>query len=379
MASPPPYTLNVVGSEPQSFTGTTSTSYYQASSQHSSSASHNINTSVLIILIVLAVTSTVWLSLYLLLRLLNLQCLRRPSLSYFSSSSRRNATPATATATTNATETATATAMPVFSSSRRFSLEIPSTSTIDSLPMFEFSSITRCSSACDTTVGGCAVCLSKFEQQDLLRLLPLCCHAFHVECIDTWLQSNLTCPLCRSAIFASDSELMKVLQSSLDDSGGSNSFRREIGNISHRGPVPPDEAGDLRARSRSYSVGSFEYFVDEDLEVPISHGHQRSVSDNKDELVSVESQSPAAQSAHEASLGANVSRSGSSWWLKEYADRLSSSISSRTVSFRGSGRFFTSGNASHQSDAGISAEDCDLEAMRLGEEISETFRWLSVV
>ncbi|KAK4269843.1 hypothetical protein QN277_022950 [Acacia crassicarpa] len=371
MASPPPYTLNVVGSEPESFTGTTSTSDYQASSQHSSSVSHRINTSVLIILIVLAVTFVVWLSLYLLLHLLNLRCLRRPSPSSFSSSSRRNATPATATATI----------MPVFSSSRRVSPEIPSASIIDSLPMFEFSSITRSSSASDTTGGDCAVCLSKFEQRDLLRLLPLCCHAFHVECIDTWLHSNLTCPLCRSAISASDSEQMKVLQSSLDDSGGSNSFQIEIGNISRRGPAPPEVAGDQPARSRSYSVGLFEYIVDEDFEVPISHAHQRSVLDNKDEPVTVESQSAEAvvQSAHEATLAADVSRSGRSWWLKEYIDRLSYSISSRTVSFRGSARFFTSGNPSHRSNAGISAEDCDLEAMRLGEEISETFRWLSGV
>ncbi|KAI9072374.1 hypothetical protein K1719_045655 [Acacia pycnantha] len=174
---------------------------------------------------------------------------------------------------------------------------------------------------------------------------------------------------------------MKVLQSSLDDSGGSNSFRLEIGNISRRGSAPPDVSGDPRTRSRSYSVGSFEYFIDENFEVPISHAHHRSVSDNKDEPVTVESQSAAAvaQSAHEASLAADVSESGRSWWLKEYIDRLSSSISSRTASFRGSGRFFTSGNASHRSDAGISAEDCDVEAMRLGEEISETFRWLSGV
>lgn len=276
---------------------------------------------------------------------------------------------------------ATATTTPVFSSSRRVSPEIPSASIIDSLPLFTFSSISRRSSASDTTGGDCAVCLSKFEQRDVLRLLPLCCHAFHVECIDTWLQSNLTCPLCRSAIFASDSDLMRVLQSSSGGGGGSDSFRLEIGNISRRGTAPPEVVGHERARSRSrsYSVGSFEYFVDEDIEVPISHAHRRSVSDNKDESVVVESlAAAAAQSVHEASLAAGVASSGRSW-LKEYVDRLSSSISSRTVSFRGSGRFFSGGGGSRRSDATVSAEDCDVEAIRLGEEISETFRWLSGV
>lgn len=115
--------------------------------------------------------------------------------------------------------------------------------------------------------------------------------------------------------------------------------------------------------------------MEEDFEVPTNHAHRRSVSDNKDETVVVESQA-AAQSVHDASLAADVGVSGRSW-LKEYVDRLSSSISSRTVSFRSSGRFFA-GGGSHRSDT-FSAEDYDVEANRIGEEISEIFRWLSGV
>ncbi|CAL5016677.1 unnamed protein product [Urochloa decumbens] len=44
----------------------------------------------------------------------------------------------------------------------------------------------------------CAVCLTSFEDDDDLRLLPHCSHAFHPECIDPWLQSRITCPLCRA-------------------------------------------------------------------------------------------------------------------------------------------------------------------------------------
>ncbi|KAJ4728647.1 putative Ring finger protein [Melia azedarach] len=47
----------------------------------------------------------------------------------------------------------------------------------------------------------CSVCLSEFEEEESLRLLPKCSHAFHVPCIDTWLKSHSNCPLCRANIF----------------------------------------------------------------------------------------------------------------------------------------------------------------------------------
>ncbi|PRQ20884.1 putative transcription factor interactor and regulator LIM family [Rosa chinensis] len=44
----------------------------------------------------------------------------------------------------------------------------------------------------------CAVCLSQFEDYETLRLLPKCYHVFHPQCIDPWLASHLTCPVCRA-------------------------------------------------------------------------------------------------------------------------------------------------------------------------------------
>ncbi|KAF5729713.1 hypothetical protein HS088_TW20G00077 [Tripterygium wilfordii] len=46
----------------------------------------------------------------------------------------------------------------------------------------------------------CSVCLSEFEEDESVRLLPKCSHAFHVPCIDTWLKSHSNCPLCRANI-----------------------------------------------------------------------------------------------------------------------------------------------------------------------------------
>ncbi|GAB2218246.1 hypothetical protein Drorol1_Dr00001465 [Drosera rotundifolia] len=67
---------------------------------------------------------------------------------------------------------------------------------IDTLPVFLYKAI----------IGDlkdpfdCAVCLCEFENEDKLRLLPKCSHAFHMECIDTWLLAHSTCPLCRASL-----------------------------------------------------------------------------------------------------------------------------------------------------------------------------------
>lgn len=46
----------------------------------------------------------------------------------------------------------------------------------------------------------CLVCLSDFQDDESLRLLPKCNHAFHLPCIDTWLKSHSSCPLCRANV-----------------------------------------------------------------------------------------------------------------------------------------------------------------------------------
>lgn len=71
---------------------------------------------------------------------------------------------------------------------------------IDSLPIFLYEEIIGLKEAFDFD---CAVCLSQFSEQDMLRLLPICNHAFHIHCIDTWLLTNSTCPLCRGSLYES--------------------------------------------------------------------------------------------------------------------------------------------------------------------------------
>ncbi|CAN6908921.1 unnamed protein product, partial [Brassica oleracea] len=46
----------------------------------------------------------------------------------------------------------------------------------------------------------CSVCLNEFQEDEKLRIIPNCCHVFHIDCIDIWLQGNANCPLCRTSV-----------------------------------------------------------------------------------------------------------------------------------------------------------------------------------
>ncbi|PRQ48573.1 putative transcription factor C2H2 family [Rosa chinensis] len=74
----------------------------------------------------------------------------------------------------------------------------------------------------------CSVCLSEFEEDESLRLLPKCSHAFHIPCIDTWLRSHKNCPLCRAPIVCgAASDQVGVPDSIASGSGSGESIRVE--------------------------------------------------------------------------------------------------------------------------------------------------------
>jgi E3 ubiquitin-protein ligase ATL41 len=53
------------------------------------------------------------------------------------------------------------------------------------------------SSADSESTPECSICLSSIEEGEQVRLLPNCRHLFHQECIDVWLSTNASCPVCR--------------------------------------------------------------------------------------------------------------------------------------------------------------------------------------
>ncbi|KAM3338568.1 RING-H2 finger protein ATL47 [Capsicum galapagoense] len=92
-------------------------------------------------------------------------------------------------------------------------------SVIESIQEFKYKKI-------DSLIDGidCSVCLTEFEEDESLRLLPKCSHAFHVPCIDTWLSSHMTCPVCRAPIVSDLNAALginNVEVSSIDVNGSS--------------------------------------------------------------------------------------------------------------------------------------------------------------
>ncbi|WOL00972.1 hypothetical protein Cni_G09685 [Canna indica] len=101
---------------------------------------------------------------------------------------------------------------------------------INALPLFLYSEILGSKESFD-----CVICLCEFSPNDKLRLLPICGHvfhlgysltfrlgydhAFHLGCINTWLFSNSTCPLCRGVILVQGLAIENPVFA-LDDSRG---------------------------------------------------------------------------------------------------------------------------------------------------------------
>ncbi|KAL2320105.1 hypothetical protein Fmac_029074 [Flemingia macrophylla] len=173
---------------------------------------------------------------------------------------------------------------------------------IDALPVFQYMEIKGLKEPFD-----CAVCLCEFFEKDKLRLLPMCSHAFHISCIDTWLLSNSTCPLCRGTLLTAGFSLenpMFDFDDLRDDEGcpcnGENEFtgRQKTAEIEEsvvkkqgvfpvrlgkfrRLDVEGVEAGGGEASSsnldarRCYSMGSYQYVLGKsDLRITLNHDRQ---------------------------------------------------------------------------------------------------------
>ncbi|GAU40583.1 hypothetical protein TSUD_36000 [Trifolium subterraneum] len=67
---------------------------------------------------------------------------------------------------------------------------------IDTFPTFRYSNVKGLKIGKSTLA--CAICLNEFQDDETLRLIPKCSHVYHHGCIDIWLVSHNTCPVCRA-------------------------------------------------------------------------------------------------------------------------------------------------------------------------------------
>ena len=44
--------------------------------------------------------------------------------------------------------------------------------------------------------ASCSICMCEYDEGEELSMMPACAHAFHAECIETWLKDKATCPVC---------------------------------------------------------------------------------------------------------------------------------------------------------------------------------------
>lgn len=156
---------------------------------------------------------------------------------------------------------------------------------IDALPVFLYREVVGAGAGAKEPFD-CAVCLCEFAGEDRLRLLPLCGHAFHIGCIDTWLLSNSTCPLCRCALGADAAALFDeegmwehedaVLPVRLGKF--KNLARAAPGPVRAGAGIVTREAGETSSSSldarRCYSMGSYQYVLAEaSLQVSVHRRH----------------------------------------------------------------------------------------------------------
>ncbi|KAI3906184.1 hypothetical protein MKW98_025970 [Papaver atlanticum] len=257
---------------------------------------------------------------------------------------------------------------------------------INSLPTFKFesikgirqssSSISSSETSTTTDTLDCAICISKFEKQDQLRLLPSCCHVFHSVCIDQWiLLSNYNCPICRSDVKHVEDEdgdgELKMISSS------ARSFRIEIGSVSRSSRMVDESFSASDLQNQSYSLGSFEYWVqDFDAEIFVELeriNENRAQSDEVsvsvggaggDETTEIVIENPVrAESDEAASYARSLSHA------LQFSDRFYGGNGLRSGGDGGGGM--------DEGGGGGGGRVWDLEGNRFGEEISGFFGFLS--
>ncbi|CAH8358406.1 unnamed protein product [Eruca vesicaria subsp. sativa] len=84
----------------------------------------------------------------------------------------------------------------------------------------------------DGSATECAVCLTLLEEKDMARMLPNCKHVFHVTCVDTWLTTSSSCPICRSEVEPSQRLEPEPREGPVGDGASSSDYKSGVSSVS---------------------------------------------------------------------------------------------------------------------------------------------------
>ncbi|RWV92800.1 hypothetical protein GW17_00044791 [Ensete ventricosum] len=90
-------------------------------------------------------------------------------------------------------------------------------------------------------IGGTAhILVSDYQSDERLQRIPPCGHTFHVDCIDHWLATNTTCPLCRVSLLTAT----KSTASDFSD----HAVEVELGSLEEQSSERPTNSGLVNCR-----------------------------------------------------------------------------------------------------------------------------------
>ncbi|XP_030469884.1 RING-H2 finger protein ATL74-like [Syzygium oleosum] len=112
----------------------------------------------------------------------------------------------------------------------------------------------------------CVVCLEEFKIGDKCRLLPICRHSFHAECVDAWLLKMASCPICRSR--ANSSRSLDEGSSSGCGPGGSSHFNDDVSTGIAGSQMDSSDVSRSESRERGDQIGDVRVEIEDLQTIP---------------------------------------------------------------------------------------------------------------
>lgn len=129
----------------------------------------------------------------------------------------------------------------------------------------------------------CVICLEKFKEGQDVRIVP-CRHEFHKDCVDPWLLSNYTCPLCMLNIVEREGTSNKPRRARHWFArrcgrclSSSDSIRSSMTSIAQ---YIPETETHSSTQNLSYSTNNEESNIPSSTVVSLSSSHEHLNSDN---------------------------------------------------------------------------------------------------